>query len=176
LQSDKSLWIGITAFTASIDSSKEIASKIKSIYPECPIIFGGSHASAVPEHCMELGFCDAVVVGEGVHTAVEISKCLQKGLNFNDIKGLVYISEGKVIRNQPRYFIRDLDELDFPARDLMPSPNRYYPELDKLGAKPSATMITSRGCPYRYIYCSKSVFGRYSVQGPQEMSSTKWNI
>lgn len=160
LMEEKPLWVGITAYTAQMNSVFKIARDVKKLSPQSTVILGGPHASAVPEHCLSELTVDAVVIGEGEYTSLNITEAIKNCSGLDKIPGVVYRSNGKIIRNPPAPIIENLDELNFPARELMPSIYRYQPELDKLGGWPWATMFTSRGCPYRCIYCSQSVFGR----------------
>ena len=62
--------------------------------------------------------------------------------------------------------VRDLDELPFPAYDLLSIDKYYSPQTSQ---KPFVSMMTSRGCPYRCIFCdAHAVFERkYRFQSPE---------
>jgi len=66
------------------------------------------------------------------------------------------------VHNPPRQLPQDLDRLPFPAHHLYKI-ERYtnlQPRTDGLDPHARAyTIITSRGCPYQCIYCSKAVTG-----------------
>jgi radical SAM superfamily enzyme YgiQ (UPF0313 family) len=77
---------------------------------------------------------------------------LAEGSDPGEIPGFV----GPEIFNPPGKFIQDLDGIPFPARHLLPNPLYRYALWP---GKKVTTMITSRGCPYRCIFCDKSIFG-----------------
>jgi radical SAM superfamily enzyme YgiQ (UPF0313 family) len=124
----------------------EIAKKVaKDIRRRIFTVYGGVHASLVEEKMFDektKEYLDAVVVGEGEHTLKELARCLEEGGNLKNIKGLIYLEDGKVHKNPARPPIQNLDELPFPAWDLLPT-EKYT----------TFGLITSRGCPYRCIFC-----------------------
>jgi len=84
-----------------------------------PLIIGGSHPSANPILAMEQApNVDIVVVGEGELTLKEL---LDKNLkNLETISGIAYRKNGGIIRNPDREFIKNIDDIPLPARDLVP--------------------------------------------------------
>jgi len=106
---------------------------------EKTIILGGPGPSAVAEKMMHhFPFIDVVVKGEGEHTVLDLAK----ELPYENIKGIAYCSDGKVISNPPRERINTLDELPFPAYD-----KADFSKYDHVG------VITARGCPYHCSFC-----------------------
>lgn len=92
--------------------------------------------------------------GEPEHTVAELVDALSNGKPLDTIKGISYLdSNNKIVNNAPRQLIRDLDSLPFAARDLLGDAVYHNPKL-KCG--PYTTLITSRNCPYRCIYCVPS--------------------
>ena len=137
--------VGITSTTSLIEEANEIAllcdKKIK-------VVVGGVHASSLPEETLkEVDRFDFLVRGEGEFTMLEL---VQKK-PFEKIKGLSYRKNEKIIHNPPRELNENLDELPFPARELLPM-DKYF----SAGAKqtPSDYILSSRGCPYQCIFCA----------------------
>src|SRR4030066_1550141 len=62
--------------------------------------------------------------------------------------GIGYRLNGEIKVNPLQAFIKDLDSLPHPARELF-DPDRY-----RMRKKRSTMIITSRGCPHRCAYCS----------------------
>ncbi|MFH0805678.1 MAG: radical SAM protein, partial [Patescibacteria group bacterium] len=105
---------------------------------------------------------DFIVVGEGEITFFELVKTIQeKKYNFENINGLYFKKENRIIKNQPRELISDLDSIPFPARDLFDL-NLYSPAPTKrLTDEECSPILTSRGCAFDCIHCvSKSIWKR----------------
>jgi len=160
--------IGITAMTPTMNSAIKMARQIKEMHNDVIIVLGGAHVTLFPEETLQrVPEADIVVRGEGEQTMVELVKTLENGDSVNSqVLGVTY-REKNCIRNSPaRQFISDLDSLPFPAFHLLPM-TRYRLHPPHGRRMPSIPIITSRGCPYRCIYCSKSVFGKqYRANSP----------
>jgi len=80
--------------------------------------------------------------------------------------GITYREKDHIRSSLARPFISNLDSLPFPAFHLLPI-TKYRPHPPHGRQLPSIPIVTSRGCPYRCIYCSKSVFGgKYRASSP----------
>ncbi|MCD6326479.1 hypothetical protein J7M28_02845 [bacterium] len=91
-------------------------------------------------------------MGEGELTLLDILD----GKEPSEILGLCYRDGDKVVENQPRPRIADLDTLPMPAWDLFPV-LKYRINLPYGTTKYFMAQNTSRGCPYRCAYCSQSL-------------------
>ncbi len=117
------------------------------------VCIGGPFVSSDPIHALKISKADVVVIGEGEKTILEICR----GVSLSKIKGIAWVNlEKKPIVNEPVDMIQNLDEIPFPAHDLLPL-NLYRSRMRKV---PMASIFTSRGCPYRCTFCSRNVFGR----------------
>jgi len=159
--------IGVTSLTSRFNKAVDIAQKIK-IKFDIPIILGGVHATILSEEIMRQYQCfDILVYGEGEYTLLELMQKLKinnyKGLSVRTLKsisGIVFHSKSKAIKTKPRAPIADLDNLPFPARDLLPM-DKYVPLPNNYKRKPIAHMVAIRGCPFNCTFCSNNkVFGR----------------
>lgn len=170
-----SIMVGITSTTPTFNSALKYARKIKEALPDIFVVLGGVHVTFRPLDAAKNDFVDAVCVGEGEETIVEIAEKVEAGRKLEDVKGVVYKSENEIVDNGPRGFIRDLDSLPFPAYDLMPL-ERYSLFGERLEQFP---MITSRGCPFACRYCSSSLFmgHRFRVRSAQNVvDEIEWLI
>lgn len=140
-------FVGVTATTFLYNNARQTLKTTKKIIPETKTVLGGTHISALKNQTMEENISlDFGVYGEGELTILE----LLKNKNLENIKGLVYKKNSKIIVNTPRDLIKDLDSIPLPARHLLKMEKYKWP----------LTIITSRGCPYGCTFCTKSVFGR----------------
>lgn len=145
--------IGFTGTTPVIDTTYQ-AARISRPYARYQVL-GGPHANLFGQAVFkETADFDYLVVGEGENTFLELVRYLLAKKSPNDLAGLV--TKKKV--NPKAKLIKDLDAIPFPARHLLP--NHLY-RYDLVKKYPFTTMITSRGCPYRCLFCEKSVFGNF---------------
>ena len=139
--------VGISSTTQNYNAACSIADKIKAIDGKIFIVIGGHHITALP-HTLNKNM-DIGILGEGEETFAEIIRAYEENRIYEsklgEISGIVYWKEGKTIMTNKRNFIYPIDKIPFPARDLF-----------NIGKE--ANIITSRGCPYRCIYCAASSF------------------
>ena len=142
------LLVGITCTTPTYKNAVELGTLIKNIIPT-KIVLGGIHPTIDPENAIKAKSIDMLIVGEGENTIKELAEFIEKNeTDFCKINGLVYKKEDKIISNNPREMIENLDELPFPARHLFGSRKYTYP--DALYKK-SFPIFTSRGCPGQFV-------------------------
>ena len=95
-----------------------------------------------------------VVRGEPEATLPELIEVIRHGSSPKDVIGVSWRNEeGRIVNNPSRPLIKDIDTLPFAARHLLGDAEYHNPKL-KCG--PYTTMITSRNCPYKCIYCVPS--------------------
>ncbi|MDD5145561.1 MAG: radical SAM protein [Candidatus Pacebacteria bacterium] len=136
--------IGISSVSQNFNLAKKYAeiAKTKNI----PVIAGGIHISMLPESLskdMDLG-----CIGEGEITVIEIMELfLEQGKfpkeELKKIKGICYEENGKIVLTEPRDLIENLDSVPFPAREILKIEKHSY-------------VFSSRGCPYRCVFCASS--------------------
>lgn len=146
--------VGITATTATVKNALKYVNDIKKVLPNTLTVIGGPHPSFMPTETLKTEKAlDTVVVGEGEETIVEIAeKYENNGMkNFSEIKGITYRDNDTIQATPPRPLIKNLDDLSFPARHLIPF-NEYKTSKNQAGG-----MITSRGCVFSCNYCSSSL-------------------
>jgi anaerobic magnesium-protoporphyrin IX monomethyl ester cyclase len=149
---------GLSVTTPMLNPSLEVAKMIRETNRSIRIIFGGVHPTLFPADVAREEAVDIVVFGEGEETVVELVKALEDGEEPEGIRGIAYKKKDRVVVNDPRPRIENLDSIPFPAYDLLPVERYSGPQISKT---PFLSMITSRGCPYRCIFCDAHlVFGR----------------
>lgn len=159
---DKNLKIvGVSSVSATFKSSLSILKLVKNLRPDITTIIGGPHVTILTDSTMKEEYIDYGVISEGDYTSVELADFIIKKKGYREnIKGICFRNnEGVLIKTEKRPFIENLDTLPFPAYHLLPMEKyRSYGFYDS--GKRTASMITSRGCPFRCIYCcSSKLFG-----------------
>lgn len=146
--------IGISVMTCSYPMSIKIADWFKLQNPSIAVVLGGHHVSAVKEAVFsDSEAIDFVIFGEGEHAFSELLQNLEGGGDFASIKGLIWKDSGNVVSNPGRELITELDSLPFPCKKIEDIGRYRLHSYIDFGKK-SATMITSRGCPFKCLYCS----------------------
>ena len=156
--------VGLTGFTSHVNIIKDIATRLKAIFPELFVVVGGHHATVQPEDFNEPDI-DLVVIGEGVFTLREIAAALQAGTRLAEIAGIaVPCSEGMVF-SAPRPYT-DLNDLPFPDRTLTARHRKHY---FSEWFKPLASVRTSLGCTARCNFCAlwSITGGKYLRRDPE---------
>lgn len=155
LQEQNPDMVCVSAMTPSFPRAAAICEVVKKT-TRARTVMGGHHVSAVGARVLEQSpHTDFAVIGEGEETLLELAAALEAGQgDLSGIGGLAWRNGGgDIITNAPRGFIDALDALPFPARDLVDmSRFRIHSYIDF--GKKSATMITSRGCPFKCMFCS----------------------
>ncbi len=149
--------VGITALSMTMIDVMETVATIKAVNSETKVVLGGPHPHLFPEETANLPGVDFIVVGEGEVTFLELVQCLEKRKEPLDVKGLVYKKEGKTVFTGERSLNDSLDNLPFPARELVDY-KKYYSSIAT--RTPITTMMTSRGCPYRCSFCDRPHLGK----------------
>lgn len=152
--------VGFSTLTCNGAQVYHLGQEIKSRMPQVKVILGNVHASVFAKQYLENGCCDAVVHGDGEYTTLELIEKFELGQSISDVPGISIINdEGKVTRNKPDGYIRDISTLPMPARHLV---NQDLYQLSSISNQPyvpgkseiSKTLITSRGCPQRCTFCA----------------------
>jgi len=139
--------IGATAVTMNINRGLRIIRDCKELYPEAVTVMGGPHVTFDADNILKDNpSVDYVVRREGELTFYEMVERMDASTTFDDIEGLSFCRDGKVVHNPPRPLIPDINVLPYPARHLL--------QLSKYKALGfPINMTTSRGCPNKCIFC-----------------------
>ncbi|MFH0832823.1 MAG: radical SAM protein [Candidatus Aenigmatarchaeota archaeon] len=144
--------IGAGSETCYSHEDGKLFKMAKEINPKTVTVAGGIHHSSMFEDSLSKYPIDFIVRGEGEYTLLELVKELQKPRKkFRKIKGIAYKGKNeKIIRTKPRPLIENLDDLPFPAYELMPM-HRYTENSFVLN--PMVTLHHSRGCIGHCKFC-----------------------
>lgn len=165
--------VGLSALTCESDLMYAVAGIVKQAAKETIVISGGPHSVVAGERLLDNQNIDFGIVGEGETTIVRLMSALETGENLANVDGVAYRRNGKGFMTKSPDFIEQLDELPFPAWDLLDI--KQYAGFSNwngiIKEKFYFPIITSRGCPYHCIYCH-NIFGK-KVRGrsPQNVFS-----
>lgn len=149
--------VGIETLTFSLIDAYKTAALVKKIDPAIRVVMGGPHVYLYPDETVTLDAVDFLCLGEAEYSFPKLLTTLEEDGPLEDVPGLVYKHEGQILKNPVPPLIHDLDTLPFPARDLVPY-TKYYSVLAK--GSYLTTMMTSRGCPARCIFCDRPHLGK----------------
>ncbi len=158
--------------TPSIFNDVDVAGNIKDILPDSFIVLTGPHVSALPEESLNIdGRIDAIARREYDMTLVELASVLSNRDALENVDGLTFRREDKIITNPDRVFIQDLDSLPFISAVYKRHLNikKYFYAHCRY---PVVSIFTSRGCYGRCDYCvyPQQMFGRRQRQrSPQNI-------
>jgi radical SAM superfamily enzyme YgiQ (UPF0313 family) len=149
--------VGIASVTPSIYEAYKVAKIAKKVREDCIVVLGGPHATFMSRQTLEeCKYIDIIVKGEGEETTKELIESIEKGAPLNKVRGITFREKNEIIDSEPRPFIKNIDDIPFPSRDLLPM------HLYKFNGVKYTTMLTSRGCPFKCSFCSSSrLFGGY---------------
>ncbi|MHB1679902.1 MAG: B12-binding domain-containing radical SAM protein [bacterium] len=159
------------SFTPDVYRVLELAKKVKNDYGAKFVFVGGHHVS-VYHIDFNIKEIDAVVIGEGEITVVELLRAYEATTALSKIDGLAYYDNvsGEQVKTKPRSLIKNISEAPFFARHLTAEYRKKY----YLGIRTSLACIeTARGCPFKCDFCSVWNFyrGTYRSKSPERVVS-----
>ncbi len=138
------VFVSTTLFSV-VDDLRAVT-EAKSLFPEILTIAKGPYFMEDGEQafsiCPEL---DMAIPGE----TEMVVRDIVAGMDREDISGIIFRRDGELVVNPERPVEMDLDRFGFPARDLLD--NALYIRPDTQQAQ--TTVLASRGCPYKCVYC-----------------------
>ena len=117
-------------------------------------VMGGHGPSPEPEYFLKKTLADAVVIGEGELTIVELLKAVERKSELADVQGIAFIKDGKFVQTPRRPLIQNIDEIPLPAWDLFPIDHySLLREPDIKNSERVMLMLSGRGCTFKCNFC-----------------------
>ena len=143
--------VGLSSVTMNARNTLRVAEYVRSVHPDATIVAGGPHPSFCYEELLASGHVDAVARFEGELTLGELADHFlgqagadAHGRALDHIAGIAFRRDGETLLTPARPLIRDLDQLPFPARNLIALEEYRAPGI----------ILTGRGCPFDCIFCA----------------------
>ena len=153
----------ISTTNATIPSDLDFVNWIKAFH-NCEFIVKGAIFFDTPLEILETLDLTNVnyLIGGEIDTIIgDLVDCITlKKNDFDSIHGIIYKKDGVFTKTNFSCWLSNLDDIPFPARDLMK--NELYPRPDT--GEPMATIQVSRGCPAGCTYCLTPVISGKSVR------------
>jgi anaerobic magnesium-protoporphyrin IX monomethyl ester cyclase len=157
--------IGITAWTDFWYPVWKTLTLARERLPSSVLVVGGPHASVYPEETLRASPADFVVAGDGEDVLLNLVDALQRGLPVPEEAGLWRKIDGQpVAPAKPFAVVSDITVIPPPDRTLLDY-KRYSSVLTPSDYE--TTMVTSRGCPYRCVFCKMDVQKVYARTAEQ---------
>lgn len=154
--------IALTFWTAQATFAYALAPAIRKLCPNAKILMGGVHTSIFPEEAAK--YADYVIIREGERALCEFLRRFRAGASFDGIPGFGYLHQqtGELKVWPDQEFIEDLDQIPFPAWDLLKT-ECYNTQMHVTGG-PRVPVVGSRGCPYNCVYCTSPFLWKRKVR------------
>lgn len=153
--------VGIsTVSTEYIKEIEHMTQLVREALPGTIIVEGGVLPTVMINRAIKDKNVNYWVIGEGERRFPQLLDQLNgKASDFSKIDGLAYYYETEPVVNSPRGYVEDLDSVpfaDYGNLDVMGYSNQElkYAQGARPRRRPYMTTMTSRGCPYRCIFCS----------------------
>jgi len=149
--------VGLTAMSLTLLDVIQTAKIVKETNKDIRVVLGGPHVHLFPEETICLPNIDFLVLGEGEIVFMKLIDHIKDTDALESIKGIVFKTESKIVNTGLPEPIKQLDDLPFPARHLVPYKN-YRSLLTK--GQVVTTIFTSRGCPFKCSFCDRPHLGK----------------
>ena len=151
--------LGITCMSGDYLIATHMTEKFREIAPNCPIVMGGSHVSAIPKESL-VDSVDYILVGQAENTFVELINLLKDNVTnidrYKNVKGICFKDGDDVFLNADRDNV-DISQLPIPSRHPLLFSGRINPNA-------YGHIMASRGCPFSCNFCSVHTVQEFTLK------------
>ena len=164
--SEESDLIGISLMTNFFDNAIQITKSLKENL-SIPIVWGGIHPTIRPAECLD--YADVVCIGESEETLVELARNIRDRKDFHNVQGIWFKDKEKIVKNELRPLIQDLDSIPFPDYDYETHYTLSHGHIRKMdedlfkkqmGVGVIYLTLPTRGCPFGCAYCCNNTLNK----------------
>jgi len=180
VQKIKPQFVGVTCWTIDRKMVWNLCTEFKQVSPNSLLVIGGPHATMYPEHIFKKTHAFAVVLGEGEETFPELLDAIEHGKDLKKVSGIALRNQdGTAYYTDARSPIENIDSIQLP----------YYSGFERFNfnlyggfpplPRPTAAIISSRGCVFECSYCSSVRFWgkRWRFRSAENvLSEMKWLV
>jgi anaerobic magnesium-protoporphyrin IX monomethyl ester cyclase len=145
--------VGISCYYSGLDRATEVLKAVRDRFGNIPSICGGYGPTFHPELFLNAGFSVAVL-GEAEHIIVRLVNALFMDRGCEEVPGIAYQTNGRIVKIPCAEPIAELDSIQFPSRDTI---------TRTIEQKNFVHIATSRGCTGHCHFCSVFAFGSLTL-------------
>lgn len=165
--------IGISCmFSINWPCDRALIAFLDARFPDALIVGGGESITGMAEQCLtQTNGLDVCVLGEGEETIVDLLNAIEERKPIESVNGIAFKDQdGKIIKTKKRERIRNVNDVPFPAWELLPISNyQRHPVIPGETPRITLSILATRGCPYECTFCtSPDMWGtRYFMRKPE---------
>jgi len=148
--------VGISVNSSFVDIASKI-SKLVNKNKKKTVVWGGSHPTIFPDECIK--HADTICVGEGEMAFLDLVQKMENQEDITSIESLWFNQNGKIIKNETRVPIQDLDTIpiiDYDKKNKYSIENNKLEYIDPYTLVSKVYVMAGRGCPFKCSFCINS--------------------
>lgn len=143
--------VSATATHNMVNVAKAIE-QVRRVCPQAFVVMGGQHVNSFPEQSIQLRGVDAAIRGDGEIPLTRLLTTLEESGDIASVPNIILRrDDGSIFRSEELPVEDNLDVYPFPDRVACP-PGQYH--TPGMRWPRATTMISSRGCPHRCVFCN----------------------
>ena len=168
--------VGVIAGYYQYQQLKKLSAAINKSKNRPFFVLGGHGPSPEPDYFLKLTGADALVIGEGEETMLDLVNSRVNNTPLHKVKGIAFRDiAGTTITTSGRPLIKDLDSIPFPAY------HRFPIEIYRLGQYPNMKItefampvLTGRGCTFKCNFCYRLDKGHRARSSESVLEEVKY--